>query len=400
MPDPEPGPDPAPVRDPAPVWPVRILLLGSQMESGGAQRVLLTQAAWLHARGTTVTAAFLYDKEHLHRAWQEQYPFPIINLAAKRPAAARAGVLRRAVWLAGGILRLARLLRRERFDVIETFHHHSNLLGIPLAWLMGVPVRIASHHGHLHGFPAGLNRLHTALVRSRLTTRYVVVSRQLEAECRAMGIPAAKLACIPNGTSLADVPPAEVEALRAELALAPSTPLVLAAGRLAPVKNHAALLRAFPAVLAREPAAVLLIAGEGPLRGELERLARSLGLADRVRFLGLRPDLPVLLRLARVFVLPSLQEGLPLVLLEAMAAGTPVVAAAVGGVPELVRDAGTGLLADPADPATFSAAIAALLADETLQAALAANARALVQAQYGLEQMCRAYEGLWAGKTG
>jgi glycosyltransferase involved in cell wall biosynthesis len=138
-------------------------------------------------------------------------------------------------------------------------------------------------------------------------------------------------------------------------------------------------------------------AGDVPenLGGPLERLVRELGLQDRFFFLGFRRDIPELLNDFDVFVLPSVSEGFPLVLLEAMAAARPVVATRSGGPEEVVEGGKTGLLVPAADAGSLAAAIQRLLADRVLAGELARNARALVQARYSLQRMLNDYQLLY-----
>src|SRR5262245_27909250 len=119
-----------------------ILLLGTQMAIGGAQRGLFDQARWFNSHGCKVVVAFFYDKEGFHEKWKQTVDFPVYNLQAY---ARGAGFLRQGFLLIRGLWRLWILLVRERFDVVETFTHDSNLLGLPLAWLARVPVRIDTH---------------------------------------------------------------------------------------------------------------------------------------------------------------------------------------------------------------------------------------------------------------
>jgi len=120
------------------------------MAIGGAQRVLLDQARWFHERGHRVRVFFIYDKEGFHRKWQDVSDFPIHDLKAFQKDA---NIFRNWYWLFKGMFGLWGLIHRERFDVIETFTHDSNILGLPLAWMVGIPVRIATHHGTIDGFP-------------------------------------------------------------------------------------------------------------------------------------------------------------------------------------------------------------------------------------------------------
>lgn len=186
-------------------------------------------------------------------------------------------------------------------------------------------------------------------------------------------------ATIPNGIAVADfqVDPSVRREVRASLGLSESAPVFIAVGRLNPQKNHAGLLAAFAAVGA--PDACLLIAGEGQLRSALMDQIGRLGLAERVRLLGVRPDVARLFAAADVFVLASHYEGNPLVVMEAMAAGLPVIATAVGSVPELVGE-GTGWLVEPDHSASLTRAMRAALDDLP-----GARARGLVAAQFATD---------------
>jgi glycosyltransferase involved in cell wall biosynthesis len=163
-----------------------------------------------------------------------------------------------------------------------------------------------------------------------------------------------------------------------------------------PMKGHRWLIDAMPAVLARNPHATLILAGSGPgLAAARERVAAA-GLAARVRILGPRADSVDLLALSDVVVLPSVAaEGLPIVLLEALALGKPVVATRVGGIPEVIQDGETGLLVPPGDPPALADAISALLADPTRAAAMAARGRAAVRARLTADAMVRQIERLY-----
>jgi glycosyltransferase involved in cell wall biosynthesis len=164
----------------------------------------------------------------------------------------------------------------------------------------------------------------------------------------------------------------------------------VAVGRLVPQKNHALAVEA----LALLPDVRLAILGEGELRGELERLVEERGLAGRIVLPGVRADARAIVAAADVLVLPSRWEGLPLVVLEALAAGTPVVATAVRGVRELLADGSTGLLVDPDDPAALAAAVRRVLAEPGLAALLAGEGRRLA-ARHGEVEMVHAYLDLY-----
>jgi glycosyltransferase involved in cell wall biosynthesis len=166
------------------------------------------------------------------------------------------------------------------------------------------------------------------------------------------------------------------------------------AARLVPVKDHYTLLRAFAAVVLQVPHAELAIAGDGPLRKELEAFTKELNLSDRVTFTGALPDTPKFLSELDIFVLSSLSEGLPISLLEAMAAGLPVVSTRAGGVDEVAIDGETAFLADPADAEDLAQAMIKMAKRSDL-AEIGALGREKVKTQFRIEQSWAEYHKLF-----
>ena len=340
--------------------PLAILLIGTQMALGGAQRLLLDQAQWFHAHGHRVTAAFFYDKQALSKTWSAAAEYPLFTLTR---IASSGGWAAKAMALLAAMASLWRLLRREKFDVVESFTYDSNLLALPLAWLAGVPVRIATHHGIIEGFPRVLERLHSSLVNIGLASILVNVSRKVLEQAAAAGIRREHMTVIPNG-----IPPAQLvlnqrPETRMELGLAQDGILVLSVGRLVYQKGHEYLIQAMPAVVRHFPAVQAVICGEGPLRSQLETQINRLDLEAHVHLLGNRMDIVRYLCAADIFVLPSRWEGLPVALLEAMAAGLPVVATRVEGVEEVVQGDDQGRLIPPEDARALTESVLALIRD-------------------------------------
>ncbi|MFH1681748.1 MAG: glycosyltransferase [Candidatus Eisenbacteria bacterium] len=368
-----------------------LLFLGSKLAVGGAQKILFTHAEWFHDRGIDVVAAFFYDQEGMHPVVETRFPFPVINLDGWRPGARLGGNFLRFL---RGVLRLARLMTQGRFTLVETFTHHSNLLGLPIAWLLRVPGRIATHHGR-PGMPRLFDALHGWLVNSGIASRMIAVSDQTFQEAiRREGVDPRRACVIRNGVAIVDAEPASMKdaaAVRRELDLPDQGRMILSVGRLVTEKGYPYLLEAIPTVLTRVPEAALAIAGDGPLRAPLEERASRLGIAGAVRFLGRRSDVRRLLQASDAYVQPSLREGLPLSLLEAMAAGIPVVATAAGGMKEVVRGEQNGLLVPPADPRSLAAALIRILEEKSLRSKLSRSARHHVRRYYSADRMCEEY---------
>jgi glycosyltransferase involved in cell wall biosynthesis len=266
-------------------------------------------------------------------------------------------------------LKLAAELRRRRPDVFhaQLTWSRSCKFGLAAALLARVPAVLATEHAFVDVAMTRFTRLQMRVLAARVD-RYIAVSEYLRQRLtQSFDRPAQKSVVIPNGVD-PDSYRATVDAdLRACLSACERFRVVLSLSRLDPEKGLPVLLRA----LAELPEVQVAIAGDGPQRSELVALADELNIADRVAFLGHRDDVAQLLACCDVFVQPSLNEALPLGPLEAMCAGKPVVASAVGGTPEVVRSEETGVLVPPADPHALAVAIDGVLSDPARAAALA-----------------------------
>lgn len=215
------------------------------------------------------------------------------------------------------------------------------------------------------------------------------------------GFAGRRIEVIENGIETERYGPADDKAaLKAKRFLDPARRYLAHVARHHPVKDQPMLLRGFASAAADIPDVDLLLAGDGPLRGELEDLARSLKIFHRVKFLGIRRDVPDVLRAADAFALTSVSEAASLTLLEAMATGLPVIVTAVGGNPEIVRHEREGLLVPRGDVAACGDAIRRLFQNPDLAARLGAAARERVLSHYRLEQTIAAYYGLYRRLAG
>ncbi len=218
------------------------------------------------------------------------------------------------------------------------------------------------------------------------------IGRTVEAQYKLKVFP-----CIYNGVPTETYRPiADArKVVRALLELSSDQFVCLHIGRFSPQKNHRLLIEAFAGLLAEIPNAVLLLAGGGELRSEIERLAECLGLGKNIRFLGLRKDVPELLAASDVLILSSDWEGVPLVVLEAMAAEKPVVATTVGGIPELVVHEETGLLIPPRDTVALSGAIKWIFKNPSKADEMGKRGREIVKVKFDIKAMTEGYEALY-----
>ncbi|MCX6056663.1 MAG: glycosyltransferase family 4 protein [Chloroflexi bacterium] len=368
-----------------------ILLLGTQIATGGAQKVLLDQARWFHARGYKVTAAFFYDRDGMHKKWQDVSPFQIVNLSnfQKKQGAYQSGLS-----ILAGLFSLWQLIRREKIDVIETFTHDSNMLGLPIAWLARVPVRIATHHGVIEGFPLWRERLHAWMVNHNIAQMLVAVSERMHQIALLEGVKAERISVIQNGIQPMPFEGEHRLEVRKDAGIGADDPFLLSVGRLVHVKAHEVLVSAMPAVLKEFPNAKVGICGDGVLRGDLEAQIKSLGLEGAVKLFGEQNNVAKFLSSADVFILPSRSEGLPIALLEAMSAGLPVIATKLEGVGEVVLEGVHGLFAPVDNPEALAEVILKLLRDQDLREHIGAAAKQHVNESYSLDRMGKQYLNL------
>jgi glycosyltransferase involved in cell wall biosynthesis len=273
------------------------------------------------------------------------------------------------------VARILRRARRERPDVLHTHLVHADFHGLPAGRLARVPALVSTKHG-FNAFRdekafatadrsvASLADVHVAI--SAGLARYLAESEGFDPE---------GFEIVHYGVEAGPEPPS-----------LPGAPRLAIVGRLIPIKGHDVLLRAVAAARERLPGLTLEVAGDGELEPELRATAAGLGLGDAVTFLGrVAPPGPVLER-AEVVVVPSFGEGFGMVALEAMERGRPVIASAVGGLPEIVDDGRTGLLVPPGDPAALGTAIAELAGDAARAAELGAAGRARALTEFSQER--------------
>ncbi len=287
------------------------------------------------------------------------------------------------------LTKMVRLVRRIRPHVVHTHTAKAGFLGRVAARAAGVPVVLHTYHGHvLSGYYGGLRTTGLRLMErglARLTDRLITVSDRVRDDLVAFGVASAeRFTVVPLGLDLAPMFEAHLHRgiLRRELDIPDEVPVIGIVGRLFPVKNHTLFLDAAAQVAERVPSARFLVVGDGPLRGELEQRAGQPDLAGRVIFTGWRHDLPVIYAGLDMLVVSSVNEGTPVSAIEAMAAGCPVVATRVGGLPDLVDHGRTGWLVPPGEARALSEAVASMLGDQTRVDALREAARDDVERRF------------------
>ena len=301
-------------------------------------------------------------------------------------------------------LRRARaLLRQSPGAVIHTHNAMAHYYAVVAS--LGLPVRCRINTRHGMGGRSHSGRQEWLYRQSMRATDYAVaVCEAARARFDEEGVsPRRGLLAVPNGIRLERFRAADAaarQALVAELGWPAGSRIIGTVGRLQPVKDHALLLRAFAKVRTQVPEAVLAIVGDGPLRETLETQVAQAGLAGAVKFLGDRHDVPRLLTGMEVFTLSSTSEGYSIALLEACAAGLPIVATDVGGNREIVRDGVNGRLVPPADAAALATALISLLREDERAAGMGRAGRSWAQAEASFRTMAERYHGLYKDEAG
>ena len=376
----------ATIKAPAISTPLRVLHVITGLEVGGAERVLLETARYQRAEGHAVGVCALRPGGPLAPAVREVCPLFTVDMGH----ALTPGV----VW------RLARLMRRGRYDVVHSYLYQANLVARVAARLARVPVNISS----VRCSYTWLNWKHFLVDRwtARLADCITSVSeatRQFSIERE--GLPAAKIVTLRNGIDVARFDAAVADraetraATRAALGYTTTDLVVCMTGRLHEQKGHTSLFQAAERLKDRYPHLRLLIVGDGPARAALERECQARGLSGMVTFLGIRKDVPALLAASDLFAFPSLYEGLPNAVLEALALYCPVVASTADGTVEIIENEVHGLLVPPADAAALTVALERLLADPALRQKLAEAGRKRVVEDFSFDNMMHETETLY-----
>lgn len=307
----------------------------------------------------------------------------------------------RPLWDLRGMLRLVWFLRKRRYHIVHTHTSKGGFVGRLAARLAGVPTVVHTAHGFAfhETSPASTRRFYSSLefIASRWCDRVVSVSEFHRDWAIRLGMCSpTRIQAIPNGIAWPDRnPDIDIARLRSSLGADPDDLVILNVARLAADKGLEYLIEAAGMLPPRGRRILIAIAGDGPARHDLERLAASLGVTDRLIFLGFRQDVGGLLAASDMVVLPTLREGLSISLLEAMAAGKPIVTTSIGSQKEIAAHGEMASLVPPADSRSLTDAILRLAEDPGLRNSLGATARAVYERHYTEKRMLQSYRQLY-----
>ena len=363
---------------------MRVLFLSTSMGMGGADQQLLSAAREMQSCGREVCIVSLT-------------PLGPMGLEARSLGIPTESLgMPRGIPDPRGLLRLARIVRAWRPDVVHSHMVHANLMARALRLVAPVPALVSTIHNIYEGGPHLMwgYRLTNGLVDHMTAISEAAAERFV----RDGIVPRELLTVIPTGVNadaFRNVAAGARESLRGSLGLSHEF-VWLAVGRFETAKDYPNMLRAFAKVRERHSHAVLLLVGRGSLQEETEALTRALAMGDAVRFLGVRRDVPELMSAADGYLMSSAWEGMPMVLLEAAAAGLPIVTTAVGGNREVVLDEATGFLVPPRDAEALGAAMLRLMRlPDAERRSMGERGRDRVRTHFGLAQVAKRWEDVY-----
>lgn len=289
-----------------------------------------------------------------------------------------------------------KIIKSYSIDIIHTHGYRSDVAGLIAAKLTGTPIVST-----VHGWTSVSLKLRAYQMLDRFCLkrfdRIVCVSNLLHQEFSKLGINSERLVYLPNAVSLPEKTSRQRDTARQQLVLESGEKVVVAVGRLSPEKGLDILLTAFARQFSSDRGVRLILVGDGPERAALESLALGLGIAEQVVFAGFISDVAGYYAAADLFVMSSHTEGFPMALLEAMAWELPVLATAVGGIPDIVQDGVNGCLVPPGSVEPLAAAMANLLGNRGLAESMGQAARQTIAERFAADQWARALENVYSG---
>jgi len=364
---------------------MRILHLISSSGMFGAERVLLNIGIGLRDKNHAAYLLCLRDSKK---------GVPEIHFEARR-----AGLASRVIFCDGrmdvkALFEIKNFMKTENIDVIHSHGYKSDIYGFIASKMSGKPIISTLHGWTGETFNVRLyERLDRWVIRRM--DHLVPVAPSIMDKVTRMGLNGGRVTFIPNGIDTVKFNPIGGEtSLREEFGFNGHSVVIGTVGRLSREKDHSSLIGAFGRVSLTCPDVRLLIVGEGDLKDELRSKAQSLGVGKKIVFAGFRSDMVSIYKSMDIFVLPSLTEGLPLVLLETMSMGLPVIASQVGGIPYVINK-NAGIMIPPASPEILEEALRCLVNDESLRKEFGRNARERISSSFSLDSFCKKYIDLY-----
>lgn len=362
---------------------MRVLQLISSAGHYGAENMLLNLSQSLQRLGCEITVGVFYNTHRPNTELADQaraHGLPVVMIRCEGRAdreAARA---------------IAEAIRANQIELVHSHGYKADLYGFTVAKDLGVPILATCHNWPDKNLPLWVYSVLDRLMLRRFP-QIVAVSENVRAALRRFGIPLSRISILGNGIDLEPFRAAS-PTLAAEIRKGDRLVVGLV-GRLVPAKGPEYFLQAAREVLKRFPKTLFIFVGEGPEHRRLEKLTRELGIEHNVNFVGQRRDMPGVYSSLDVLALPSLTEGLPMTILEALAAKRAVVATRVGAIPDVVLHERTGLLIEPRDVSALQHALERLLGDAALRLRLGEAGCALVRQKFSAEAMARNYLDLY-----
>jgi len=365
---------------------MRILYVIDNLEFGGGERVFLQLASGLRERHQISVAANTGGRltNELKRLGIESFPIDMTRQISYKP-----------------IRQIRHIVRHKEIDVVHSQGARADFFARVAGKLSSIPHIICTVTMPVAGFDVGPIRKgiyrFADCLSERYVDRFIVVSNYLRNTLiERRGLPPESVIKIYNGIEVDRYHPDLKEAsLRNSWGIPPAAPLIGAIGRMVWQKGFKYLIEAAPETLEVIPEARFLLVGDGPLRPDLENLARKLNVYDRIIFTGFRSDIPDLLSTMDVLVVPSLLEGFPMITLEAMALATPVVATQIHGITEQIMDGKEGVLIPPRNTDALASAVTQIITDRELSSRLGMAARKRVESSFSVRKMVRETEKVY-----
>ena len=368
---------------------IKILHLIAPRGIGGAERVLLTLLKNIdREKFDLVLGIFIDQGKGKDFFWNEakKLDLPLESIGFKNPY----DLLQ--------VLQIRRIIKKHHPDMIHTHGYKTNLLGFFISKLFKIPIVTT-----VHGLHSGKFRpfVWLSLKLLRHFDRIIAVSDQIRKELKAFKVPLIKMITIRN------VPPVKIKgnsanpnSFREEIGIPPDAKLVGFVGRLEPVKGCSLFIKSIPEVAESYPDSYFVVVGDGTERKSLESLVRELGIENRVSFCGFRDDPTNVFQSLDLFVLPSLNEGIPLAMLEAMSNEVPVVATSVGGIPEVIKDKVNGILVPPQNPQALAESILEALSNSNETAKRVIEAKETILNEFNVEKWTERIQSIYLEMIG